>query len=139
MCQNLLHELLDPTKEYGVNRVKAVYDRYVALCNKNAGLFQDRVIKNLNRALPIRELLKETQEAKRHCDQIGKNAHLATVAKNIADFCEQEVAGQAPTVRPTNYGGRERETEYLTSIYGGAGHGIAQGCAGGEILLIRPM
>ena len=99
MCQNLLHELLDPTKEYGFNRVKAVYDRYVALCNKNAGLFQDRVIKNLNRVLPIRELLKEIQESKRRSDQIGKNAHLAAVAKNIADFCEQEVAGQAPTVR----------------------------------------
>ena len=37
-----MHELLDPTKEDGFNRVKVVYDRYAALCNKNVGLFHDR-------------------------------------------------------------------------------------------------
>ena len=125
-----MHETLDPTKEDGFNRAKVVYDRYAALCNKNAGLFHDRVNANLNRPLPVRDLLKEIQSAKRRRDVVGTNAHLAAVAKNIADFCEQEVTGREPTVRPTEFS-VERDTEYLASIYGGAGHGIAPGCAGG--------
>ena len=118
-----LHELTnDPNKEVGFNRAKAVYDRYIAFCNENAELFQGRVLHYLHQFQPAKTLQKEANEVKRNAKLIGANARVAGVAKNIADFVEQEVHGKAPTVRPTKEVLRhKRPTAYLHTAFAAGG------------------
>ena len=118
----MLHELLASPKEVGFNRAKAVLDRYIAFCNENAELFQGRLLASLHRFQPAKTLQKEANDAKNSAKLIGANARVAGVAKNIADFVEQEVSGKEPTVRPTQEEfRRKRPTEFLTTAYAAGG------------------
>ena len=118
MCLRLLQALLHPTCEIGYTRVKPVWDRYVALQVQAAEHFQGAVNENLSRFQPVNDLLGEIRRARRDRKLVSTAAYTAAVAKNVADFYEQEIRGGESAVAPIEEKLRDpRKKEFLASIY----------------------
>ena len=118
-----LVKLLDNNNTLGYNKVKAVYDKSQALVQGAATTFQSRIIEDLTTEQPVRKLLEEIVDARRHPALFQAATRTASAAKNIADFCDRELQGHQPLRRPCNekeaikHRRKRRPREYCTATY----------------------
>ena len=88
-----LVKLLDNNNTLGYNKVKTVYDKSQALVQGAATTFQSRIIEDLTTEQPVRKLLEEIVDARRHPALFQAATRTASAAKNIADFSDRELQG----------------------------------------------
>ena len=111
-------ELFDQESEIGFNKAKAVWDRQRVLEAKGAAIFQRRLLAGLRAEQPVKKLLAEVRDARRHPALFQTVVRSASAAKAISDFADQELKGGRPLVRPSNETGAThgRKREYLSTF-----------------------
>ena len=84
-------ELFDQESEIGFNKAKAVWDRQRVLEAKGAAIFQRRLLAGLRAEQPVKKLLAEVRDARRHPALFQTVVRSASAAKAISDFADQEL------------------------------------------------
>ena len=124
--------MLHPYVEIGFNKIKRLYDRHQVLVGRAARIFQNRLLAGLHADQPVKALLAEVRDLRRHTLLIGRATRTAQAAKNIADFADQELQGREPLVKPSNEcEARKTRCNPRKREFGGYLHALEPVAAGG--------